>query len=105
MLEAQMAAGYPRNDLFQRFLEVDPGDLVIDPRYPDYATDRTERFMVVEVVISKSARAGVADTIAREAVRLWGERLNIAPQDILFIFQDVEPHLPRFPEAPPGQQD
>src|SRR6267378_5550855 len=49
MLEAQVAAGYHRAD---RFLEVDQDDLLVDPRFPDYATDRTDRFMVVEVVIS-----------------------------------------------------
>jgi hypothetical protein len=49
MLEAQVAAGYHRADRFHRFLEVDRDDLLVDPRFPDYATDRTDRFMVVEV--------------------------------------------------------
>jgi hypothetical protein len=38
-----------------------------------------------------------AATIADEAVRLFGERLHLAPQDILFVFSEVEPNLPRFP--------
>src|SRR3981081_4040781 len=53
MLEAQVAAGYHRADRFHRFLEVDQDDLLVDPCFPDYATDRTDRFMVVEVVISR----------------------------------------------------
>src|ERR1700674_3431927 len=52
MLEAEVAAGYHRADRFHRFLEVDRDDLLVDPRFPDYATDRTDWFMVVEVVIS-----------------------------------------------------
>jgi hypothetical protein len=48
MSEAQVAAGYHRAD---RFLEVDEVDLRVDPRLPDYATDRTDRFMAVEVFI------------------------------------------------------
>ena len=40
MLEAQAAAGYHRADRFHRFLEVDQDDLLVDPRFPDYA--RTE---------------------------------------------------------------
>ena len=99
MLEAQMAAGYPRADRFHRFLEVDQDDFLIDPRFPDYATDRTDRFMVVEVVISSGRPAGTAATIADEAVRLFSERLHLAPQDILFVFHEVEPTLPRFPAA------
>ena len=99
MLEAQVAAGYHRADRFHRFLEVDQDDLLVDPRFPDYATDRTDRFMVVEVVISSGRPTGTAATIADEAVRLFGERLHLAPQDILFVFHEVEPNLPRFPAA------
>jgi hypothetical protein len=99
MLEAQMAAGYDRADLFHRFLEVDQDDLVVDPRFPDYTTDRTDRFTVVEVVISSNRPAGTAATIADEAVRLFGERLHLAPQDLLFLFYEVEPNLPRFPAS------
>src|SRR5712672_1351196 len=82
MLKAQVTAGYHRADRFHRFLEVDRDDLLVDPRFPDYATDRTDRFMVVEVVISSGRPTGIAATIADEAVRLFGERLHLAPQDI-----------------------
>jgi hypothetical protein len=88
-----------RADRFHRFLEVDRDDLLVDPRFPDYATDRTDRFMVVELVISSGRPTGIAATIADEAVRLFGERLHLAPQDILFVFYEVEPNLPRFPAA------
>jgi hypothetical protein len=74
MLEAQVAAGYHRADRFHRFLEVDRDDPLVDPRFPDYATDRTDRFMVVEVVISSGRPTGTAAAIAHEAVRLFGER-------------------------------
>jgi hypothetical protein len=97
MLEAQVAAGYHPADRFHRFLEVGPDDLLADLRFPDYATDRTDRFMVVEIVISSGRPAGTAANIAHEAVRLFGERLHLASQDVLFVFYEVEPNLPRFP--------
>ena len=97
MLEAQVAAGYHRADRFHCFLEVDQDDLLVDPRFPDYATDRTDRFVVVEVVISSGRPTGTAATILDGAVRLF--RLHLAPQDILFVFHEVEPNLPRFPAA------
>jgi hypothetical protein len=99
MLQAQVAAGYHRADLFHRFLEVGQDDLLVDPRFPDYATDRTDRFMVVEVVISSGRPAGTAAIIADEAVILFGERLTLPPQDILFVFHEAEPSFPRFPAA------
>src|ERR1700740_940756 len=97
MVDAQVAAGYHRADRFHRFLEVDQDDLMVDPHFPDYKTDRTDRFMVVEVVISRGRPAGTAANIAHEAVRLFGERLHLASQDVLFVFYEVEPNLPRFP--------
>ena len=105
MLEAQMAAGYDRTDRFHRFVEVGQDDLLVDLRFPDYATDRSERFMVVEVVISSGRPKGTAATIADEAVRLFGERLHLAPQDVLFVFHEVEPSLPRFPAESNRRED
>jgi hypothetical protein len=102
MLEAQVAAGYDGDDLFHRFIEVGQDDLVIDPRFPDYPAARTDRFMIVEVVISRGRPAETAVTMADEAVRLFGERLHLAPQDVLFVFSEVEPSLPRFPAYPSG---
>jgi hypothetical protein len=57
------------------------------------------RFIVVEVVISSGRPTGTAATIADVAVKLFGERLHLAPQDVLFVFHEVEPNLPRFPAA------
>jgi hypothetical protein len=99
MLDDQVAAGYHRADRFHRFLEVDRDDLLVDPRFPDYTADRTDRFMVAEVVMSSGRPIGTAATIAEEAVRLFGERLHLAPQDVLFVFDEVEPNLPRFPAS------
>ena len=99
MLEAQVSAGFHRADRFHRFLEVEQDDLLADPRFPDYPTDRTDRFMVVEIVISGGRPTAPAAAMADEAVRLFGERLRPAPQDILFVFHQVEPNLPRFPDA------
>jgi hypothetical protein len=55
--------------------------------------------MFVEVIISSGRPTGTAATIADEALRLFGERLHLAPQDILFVFHEAEPNLPRFPDA------
>jgi hypothetical protein len=99
MLEAQVAAGHHRADRFHRFLEVYEDDLLVDPRFPDYAMDRTYRFMVVEVIISRGKPAGTAAAIADEAAQLFGEHLQLAPQDVPFIFHEVDPDPQRFPGA------
>jgi hypothetical protein len=58
--------------------------------------------MVVVVVISTGRPTGTAAAIAEGAVRLFGERLHLAPQDILFVFHEVEPNLLRFPTTSIG---
>jgi hypothetical protein len=89
MLEAQAATSYHRADRFHRSLEIDQDDLLVGPCFPGYATDRTDRFMVVEVVISGGRPTGTAATITDEPVPLFGERVHLAPQDILFVFHEV----------------
>lgn len=97
MIEAQVDAGYPSDDLFHRFYEVGPNDLFIDPHFPDYTKARSDRFMIVEVIISRGKPEKTADIIANKATELFADRFQLAPQDILFIFSEVEPHFPRFP--------
>ena|SRR5579859_7297724 len=67
MLDAQVAAGFERGDLFHRFVEVGQDDLLADARFPDYPTDRTGRFMVVEIVISRGRPAGTGPVGVRAA--------------------------------------
>jgi hypothetical protein len=100
MSDAEVAAGFHHDDLFHRFVEVGQDDLRIDSRFPEYTTDRTDRFMVVEVVISQNRKEAAA-TLADTATKLFGERMNLAPQDILFVFHEVDRNLPRFPPESP----
>jgi hypothetical protein len=68
----------------------------------DVLRNRHWKFRIVRKFLNKNNRhyqrpTGTAATIADEAVRLFGERLHLAPQDILFAFYEVEPNFPRFP--------
>lgn len=99
MMEALVAAGYDAADRFHRFLELDPGDLLVDARFPSYAEPRTERFMMVEVVISRGKPPRTAPVIAETAMGLFERRLGLAPQDVMFVFNEVSPDLPRYPVA------
>jgi len=42
---------------------------------------------------------GEASALANVDPARIGERLHLAPQDVLFVFHEVEPNLPRFPAA------
>jgi len=47
-----VAAGVPETDRFQRVLTPGADDLVVDPRYPDLASDRTGDFVLIEILWS-----------------------------------------------------
>ena len=49
---ASVVAGYPEDDLFQRFLSLDPSDLRVDPYYPSLPKPRTDQMLMIEVLVS-----------------------------------------------------
>ena len=49
---ASVAAGYPHNDMFQRFFSLEADDLRIDPTYPGLPKPRTDELLMIEVVVS-----------------------------------------------------
>src|ERR1700726_5255263 len=49
---ASIAAGYPEDDLFQRFLSLGPSDLRVDLYYPALPNPRTDQMLMIEVLVS-----------------------------------------------------
>ena len=85
MLEAQVTAGYHRADRFHRFLEIDRDDLLVDPRFPDYATDRTDRFIVVEVIISSGRPTDASLASRSPSLAIAEPALPLDMLDFLFM--------------------
>jgi len=49
---ALVSTGVPEADRFQRVLELDAEDMRFDPRYPDLSSDRTDDFVIIEMLWS-----------------------------------------------------
>src|ERR1700734_4146731 len=78
---ASVVAGYPEDDLFQRFLSLDPSDLRVDPYYPALPKPRTNQMLVIEVLVS----SGTDTDRKRALVAALVEKLGgagIDPNDI-----------------------
>jgi hypothetical protein len=60
---ASIAAGYPEDDLFQRFLSLGPSDLRVDLYYPALPKSRTDQMLMIEVLVvalvEKLGEAGI----------------------------------------------
>jgi len=86
---ASVVAGYPEDDLFQRFLSLDPSDLRVDPYYPALPKPRTNQMLVIEVLVS----SGTDTDRKRALVAALVEKLGgagIDPNDIMVFFLETD---------------
>ena len=86
---ASVAAGYPADDQFQRFLPCEPGHLRVDPRYPGLPKARTERALIIEVLVS----SGTATERKQALVKALVEQLALAgtdPNDVMVFFLETD---------------
>ena len=50
--EASVKAGYPDDDMFQRFFCLEQADLKVDLNYPGLPKPRSEKMLMIEVLVS-----------------------------------------------------
>lgn len=86
--DALVASGVPASDRFQRVLELEADDVVVDPRYPDLATDRGDGFVLVEILWSvgrsvKVKRQLLAGLLAGLAAH------DIAGEQVMVVFKET----------------
>jgi hypothetical protein len=86
---ATISAGYPRNDLFQRFLSLEADDLLIDPTYPDLPKPRTDDLLMIEVLVSSGTEARQKQALLAALIdRL--ESIGMDGNDVMVFFGEVD---------------
>ena len=86
---ASVAAGYPEDDLFQRFLSLDSSDLRVDPYYPALAKPRSDRMLMIEVLISSGTDADRKRSLVAALVEKLGQD-GVDPNDIMVFFLETD---------------
>ena len=86
---ASVAAGYPQNDMFQRFFSLEADDLLIDPTYPVLPEPRTDELLMIEILVSsgteaKQKHALLAALIARLVM------IGVDKNDVMVFFGEVD---------------
>ena len=87
--EASVKAGYPDDDMLQRFLCLERTDLKVDPHYPGLPKARTEKLLMIEVLVS----SGTDADRKRRLLAALVEALNGAgtdPNDIMVCFAEID---------------
>jgi hypothetical protein len=84
-----VVAGYPEEDLFQRFLSLDPSDLRVDPYYPALPKPRSDQMLMIEVLVFAGTDNGRKRSLATALVEKLGEA-GVAPNDIMVFFLETD---------------
>ena len=72
---ASIAAGYPEDDLFQRFLSLGPSDFRVDRYYPALPKPRTDQMLMIEVLASSGTDANTEKrSCCRPGREAWRSR-------------------------------
>jgi hypothetical protein len=75
---ALVASGVPEADRFQRVLELGADDFRFDPAYPDVSAQRTDDFVLIEVLLSVGRSVKVKRKILADIIGKPGERTRPA---------------------------
>jgi len=87
--QASVSAGYPHDDMFQRFLCLEQDDLKFDPYYPGLAKARTEKILMIEVLVSSITDAGRKQRLLTALVETL-DRAGTDPNDIMVLFGEID---------------
>ena len=86
---ALVGAGVPETDRFQRVLELDDASFAFDPRYPDLATPRGERFVLVEVVWSVGRSVKIKRALAARIAADVAAAADVSPDEVMIAFVET----------------
>ena len=70
---ASIAAGYPEDDLFQRFPSLGPSDFRVDLYYPELPRPRTDQMVMIEVLVSSGTDTNRKKSLVAALVEKLGE--------------------------------
>jgi hypothetical protein len=86
---ASIAAGYPEDDLFQRFLSLRPGDFRVDLYYPALPKPRADQMLMIEVLVSSGTDTNRKKGLVAALVEKLGEA-GIDANDIMVFFLETD---------------
>jgi hypothetical protein len=89
ILSASVAAGYPEDDLFQRFLLLGPSDSSVDLYYPALPKPRSDRVLMIEVLVSSGTETNRKKGLVAALVEKLGEA-GIDSNDIMVFFVETD---------------
>jgi len=85
---ALVSSGVPATDRFQRVLELSEEDFYFDPSYPDLSTERTQDFVLIEILWSVGRSVKVKKKLLQELMALLSAQ-GLNPENVMVCFKET----------------
>jgi phenylpyruvate tautomerase PptA (4-oxalocrotonate tautomerase family) len=84
--EAIVGAGFPKADRFQKIHRLSRDQFLYDKRHPNLTESRTEKFVLVEIIISFGRSVEFKKDLLTRIIQNLKNRLGISPHDVMVLF-------------------
>jgi len=85
---ALVSSGVPATDKFQRVIELDADDFRFDPSYPDLKTERTDDFVLIEILWSVGRSVKVKKKLLEELMTSLADA-GFNPESVMVCFKET----------------
>jgi len=83
----EVGGAHPK-DKFHRVHELGAEDFRFDPRFPDLETDRSEDFVLIEILLGAGRSVRIKKQILKDLMARLAKR-GLNPEHVMVYFQDV----------------
>jgi len=84
--EAIVGVGFPKNDRFQKIHQLSTDQFIYDDRHPNLAEPRTEKFVIIEIIISLGRSVEFKKDLLTEIIQNLKNKPGISPHDVMDLF-------------------
>jgi phenylpyruvate tautomerase PptA (4-oxalocrotonate tautomerase family) len=88
--DALVQSGIPQQDRFQRFIELNADDFIYDLTYPSLSEARSEKFIIVEILLSVGRSVKVKKELLKHLISNLEERASISARDVMVVFKETQ---------------
>jgi phenylpyruvate tautomerase PptA (4-oxalocrotonate tautomerase family) len=87
---ALVQSGVPLADRFQRFIELGEDDFIYDPTYPNLAEARSDKFIIVEILLSVGRSVKVKKELLKNLISTLETHASLSPSDVMVVFKETQ---------------
>jgi len=88
--DALVQSGIPQQDRFQRFIELNADDFIYDLTYPSLSEARSEKFIIVEILLSVGRSVKVKKELLKQLISNLDERASLSARDVMVVFKETQ---------------